>query len=249
VEPIPPLVAIRRPWPSPSLNPGVPSAFIANWGDVFVGASAATAGNQRPVADGSWVAGFGLGDATRSIALELNGGCGSIKNFCSNGGFGARISRVLINQSRSWLALAGAWQNGLQWGNEGQQDNIYSGTLSYAFPLRAPQSRFAQTLQINAGIGNSTFAPYSAVDSESKVGGFASIGVELTPSLGVSAGWSGRGANAQLSYTPFREAPLTLNLLGSDLTGQTPSGTVAVFSINWGSNFLTPNFSSSKPVQ
>jgi hypothetical protein len=242
VDPIPPLVSIKRPWPSPNLNPGVPSAFIANWGDVYITGVGATAGSQRPDADGSWVGGFGLGDATKAVAVEVNGGCGSFKQFCSNGGLGFRISRVLIKKPTGWLALAGGWQNAVQWGNEGDQDNIYSAGLSYAFPLRPIRSGFGQTLQINAGVGNSSFAPYSATNSEDQIGGFASIGVELSPAVGISAGWSGRGANAQLSYTPFGNTPLTFNLLGADLFNQNPSGAVAVFSVSWGTNYLTPNF-------
>lgn len=241
-DPIPPLTAIRRLWPSPSLNPGVPSAYIANWGDVFVGVSAATAGNLRPNADGSWGAGFGLGNAERAVALEVSGGCGSFKQFCANGGLGFRVSRVLMKTPTSLLALAGGWQNTVQWGNEGRQDNIYYGTLSYSFPLRSIQSNFPQTLQINAGVGNSSFAPFDPINSEDNIGGFASIGVQLSPALGLSAGWSGRGANAQLSYTPFRDTPVTVNLLGADLFNQNPAGTVGVLSVTWGRTFLTPNF-------
>ena len=241
LEPIAPLTIGQRLWPSPSLNPGVPSAFIANWGDVFVAASAGTASDVRDNVDGAWIAGFGLGDATRAVALEFSGGCGSVKKFCSNGGLGVRMSRVLINQPTARVALAAGWQNGVQWGNEGRQDNIYSATLTYALPLR-PGNSFGQTLQFNAGVGNSSFAPYSATDSESKVGGFGSVGVELSPALGLSAGWSGRGMNAQLSYTPLRDTPITLSLLGADLFNQTPDGTVGVFTVSWGTNFSTPDF-------
>jgi hypothetical protein len=243
-EPIPPITSISPVWPSPSLNPGVPSAFIANWGDIYAIATAATAGEQRGVADGSWTAGFGLGDSVRAVGLEINGGCGSVKSFCSNGGFGLRLGRVLINEPDRRLALTGAWQNGVQWGNEGEQDDIYSVTLSYAVPLRPPSSHFGQTLQINAGAGNSTFAPYVSTDSEGEIGGFVSIGVELSPRVGLSAGWSGRGVNAQLSYSPFLNVPMTLNLLGADLLNQTPAGTVGVFTMSWRANFSTPNFNS-----
>lgn len=242
VDPIPPLVAIQRPWPSPNLNPGVPSAFVANWGDFYITGVAATAGSQRPDADGSFVGGFGLGNATKAVAVEVNGGCGSFKDFCGNGGLGFRIGRVLTKKPTGWLSFAAGWQNAVQWGYEGDQDNIYSAGFSYAFPLRPIQSGFGQTLQINAGIGNSTFAPYSATNSEDQIGGFASIGVELSPAVGLSAGWSGRGANAQLSYSPFRNIPMTLSLLGADLFNQNPAGTVAVFSVSWGTNYLTPNF-------
>lgn len=240
---IPPLVKREKPWPSPSLSPGVPSAFVANWGDVFVGVSGATAGQQRGgTVDGSWNAGFGLGSAAKSVALEISGGCGSVKDFCANGGFTGRIGRLLVNQARSRIGVAGAWQNFAQWGNEGRQDNVYYGALSYALPLRPAGSGFGQTLQFNAGVGNSTYAPFTPTNSQNAVGGFGSIGLELSPALGVSAGWSGRGANAQLSYTPLRDVPITLNVLGADLFNQTPSGAVAVFSISWGTNFTTPRF-------
>lgn len=241
LEPIPPITTMKPPWPSPSLNPGVPSAFVAQWGDVFVGVSGGTPGT-RPDVDGSLGLGFGLGSSTRSVALEVNAGCGSFKRFCGSGGLGFRLGRVLVQNPTGWLAVSGLWQNAVQWSFEGRQDNIVAATVSYARPLRPISSGFAQTLQFNAGVGNSTLAPYTATNSESKVGGFASIGVELTPALGVSTGWSGRGVNAQLSYTPFEATPLTFNLLGADLFNQNPSGTVAVLSVVWGNNFRTPNF-------
>lgn len=240
---IPPLVTTRKPWPAPSLSPGVPSSFIANWGDVFVGVSAATAGKQRDsTADGSWSAGFGLGDAAKAVAIEFSGGCGSIKDFCVNGSFDVKLGRLLINQPKGRLAISGAWQNFAQWGNEGRQDNTYYGGFSYALPLDPNNKAFERTLMFSAGVGNSRYATYSATDSQNQIGGFGSIGIELSPAVGLSAGWSGRGANAQLSFTPFREAPISINLLGADLFNQSPAGTVGVLSVSWGNNFRTPSF-------
>lgn len=239
---IPPIARREKPWPAPALAPGVPSGFVANWGDVFLGLSGATPGNQRDgVVDGSWTAGFGLGSSTESIGVEISGGCGSVRNFCANGSFTTRVGRLLINQPNARLGVAAAWQNLVQWGNEGRQDNVYYGALSLGFPLR-PGQTFAQTMQVNVGVGNSQYAPFVAEGSESKIGGFASVGLELTRFMGLSAGWSGRGANAQISITPVRDLPITVNLLGADLLNQTPSGTVAVLSISWGTNFLTPSF-------
>ena len=250
MAPIEPLVAVVPVWPTPSLSPGVPSAFLASWGDVFGIATAATRGNERDVADGSFAAGFGLGNAVKAVALEVAGGCGSIKSFCSNGGFGLRLGRVFVNTPTIHLALTGSWQNGVQWSNEaantpaGRQDNIYSAALSVATPLQPPGSYFGQTLQFNLGVGNSTFAPYVTTGSESQVGVFASVGVELSNYAGISAGWSGRGVNSQISFTPFRDIPLTLNILGADLFNQTPFGAVGILSLSWRTNFSTPNFAA-----
>jgi len=235
------VVKKQKPWPSPSLSPGVPSGFIANWGDVFFSVTGATPGS-RPDVDGSLAAGFGLGDAVKIIALEIDGACGSFKNFCGNGAFDARLGRILVNKANQKLALAVAWQNFAQWGYEAPADNTFYGVLTYAIPLRKAGSSFAQTLQINAGTGNSQYAPYTAQNSESAVGGFASVGVELTPYAGFSAGWSGRGANVQLSVTPFRDVPITINLSGVDVLNNTPNGTVGVLSVSWGTNFRTASF-------
>ncbi len=211
---------------------------------MFASVTGATAGNAREgsQADGSWQVGFGLGDSAKAFAVELSAGCGSVKRFCANGSVSGRVGRLLINRADARLSVVGAWQNFAQWGTEGRQNNVFYSGLSYAIPLRPPGKGFGQTLLFNAGVGNSTLAAYNPQDPESTWGGYGSVGIELTPSTGVSAGWSGRGVNAQFSYSPFRNVPITLNVLGADLFNQTPSGTVAVFSIGWGTNFTTPRF-------
>jgi len=250
LSPIAPLTKRIPPWPTPSLSPGVPSAFLASWGDVFAIASIGSRGKKRDHADGSFAAGFGLGNSVKSVALEVTGGCGSVDEFCSNGGLGLRLGRVFVNKPALQVAFTGAWQNGIQWSTEalefdtGRQDNIYSATLSVAFPLQRRGSYFGQTFQINAGVGNSTFAPFVATGSQSQVGGFGSVGLEINDLMGVSAGWSGRGVNAQLSLTPFRDTPITVSLLGADLFNQTPYGAVGVLSVSWRTNFSTPNFAA-----
>lgn len=230
-------------WASPSLSPGVPSAFIAKWGDVYAGVSAATPGRARAgVADGSFVLGFGLGDLARSVAVDISGGCGSIKSFCSNGAFDVKVGRLFLDKSAARLAVALGWQNAAQWGIEGPQDDTFYGVATYAVPLRRSSNRFGQTLQFSAGMGNSRYAPYVSNGSAGQLGVFASAGLELSPNTGISAGWSGRGANAQLSWTPIRGVPLSVNVLGADLFNQTPAGTVGVLSLGWGTNFRTATF-------
>lgn len=71
---------------------------------------------------------------------------------------------------------------------------------------------------------------------------FGSIGLELLPNLGISGGWSGRGANAGISLVPFKRTPLTINLVAADIFYLTSNVPVGVLSISWGSNFRTAQF-------
>lgn len=233
---IPP-VRIGADYTAPSLQPGVPSAFIANWGDYFIGVSGATRGRLRDNVDGSINMGVGLGDAVKALALELDLNIASINNFGSNGTFDAKVARVLENRSDFRLGASVGVVNIAEWGNETKANANPYGVATAAWPLQPGNANFKQTLQVSVGFGGETFAP-----EQENFGAFGSIGVELLPNLGISGGWSGRGANAGVSYVPFKRTPLTLSLVAADIFDNTTNGPVGVLSISWGSNFRTAQF-------
>ena len=233
---IPP-VRIGAEYSAPSLQPGVPSAFIANWGDYFIGVSGATEGRQRDNVDGSVNMGVGLGDAYKAVALELDLNIASINNFGANGTFDAKLARVLVNRSNFRLAASVGVVNIAEWGDDPKADTNPYGVATVAWPLQPNNPKFKQTLQISVGGGGETFA-----FEEENVGMFGSIGLELLPNLGISGGWSGRGANAGISLVPFKRTPLTINLVAADIFDLTSNGPVGVLSISWGSNFRTAQF-------
>jgi hypothetical protein len=230
-------VAVGPEYSAPSLSPGVPSAFIAGWGDYFVGVSGATRGRVRDTVDGSLNLGFGIGDMAEAVAVELSLNIASLNRFGANGTFDAKVGRLLVNQPTFRLGASVGVVNVAEWGNDPKSDANPYGVLTAAWPLRPDHSDFTQTLQISAGAGGETFG-YNGANA----GGFASVGVELLPNVGLSAGWSGRGGNAGLSWVPFKRTPLTLSVVGADLFNQTAEGPVAVFSLSWGSNFRTAQF-------
>jgi hypothetical protein len=231
---IPP-VRIGAEYSAPSLQPGVPSAFIANWGDYFIGVSGAN--RQSDNLDGSINMGVGLGDAYKAVALELDLNIASIKDFGANGTFDAKLARVLVNRSNFRLAASVGVVNIAEWGDAPKADTNPYGVATLAWPLRPNDPKFKQTLQISVGGGGETFA-YREEDG----GIFGSIGIELLPNLGISGGWSGRGANAGISLVPFKRTPLTINLVAADIFDQTSNGPIGVLSISWGSNFRTAQF-------
>ena len=76
----------------------------------------------------------------------------------------------------------------------------------------------------------------------SSQGVIASLGVELAPNVGLSAGWVGRGINASLSVVPVRGVPLFVTISGVNLDNSGNVGRAAVLSLTWGGSFRTATF-------
>lgn len=219
----------------------MPSAYVANWGDFYVQASAGVGGG-RDLSDGdfdaAFSAGLGFGNERRNLAVELRWNVASFKNFNSNGSFDVAMARTLIDQPRLQVSVAGGIFDVYAYRQAPSSETIPAatgfGVVSVALPLRKPNFRFNQVLQISLGVGGRDFAALDENFEGSDVSLFGAIGVEVTPNVGLSAGVSGRGANLNLSYTPFREVPIAINLLAADVFNQSPFGTVGVFTVSWG---------------
>lgn len=238
--PLPPLM-------SAPLNGGMPTGFVGSWGDYYLAGSAATPGKLRDgVVDGSVALGIGLGDPINAVGVDLSWGIGSVKNFGANGGFNGSIGRVLVNQPKLVVSVAGGVINAFAYGTElnnglDSPSNGY-GAVSAVLPLRPSDPVFRQMLQLSAGIGGNFFAPLDVNFQGPTTGGFVAAGVELSPQVGVSMALSGRGTNLSLGWVPFPRLPVFVNLLAADVFAATPYGTVGVITIGWSDNILTGFF-------
>jgi hypothetical protein len=235
---------LLEPYSPPNLGGGLPTAYVANWGDFYVLASAGF-GGDRDVSDGDFDAAFstgvGFGDDQQLVAVELRWNIASFKNFNSNGSFDVAVGRTLVNQPRLQVLVAGGILDAYAYRNSSSSESIPDptgfGVVTMALPLREPNFRFNQVLQISAGVGGRDFAGLDSNFRGPSTSAFGAIGVELAPNVGLSAGVSGRGSNVNLSYTPFRELPIAINLVAADVFDQSPFGTVAVLTVSWGDNF------------
>ena len=238
-------VPVTPAFPLPYIGGAVPTAYIGGWGNYWFGLSGGTPGKLRDgQVDASFNAGIGFGDFYNLAALEVDWGVGSIKNLGANGGFNVSLGRLLVDQPRFQLAAAGGVLSFYTYGTEGNREPASGyGVITMATPLRPGNYDFAQVMQLSLGAGGYQFG-YSNPDTleTDSTGYFASLGLQITRNVGLSVGWSNRGTNVNLSYTPFRDLPIYLNVVGSDLFNTSPSGTVAVFSISWGDDFRTALF-------
>ena len=240
-----PVAAGPQSYSPPNLTPTqIPTAFVAEWGNYFVSSSVYGFDDVNPsswVTDGCINLGVGFGNARRAVAVEVDFNQESLSGRETGASFDVRIARDLIYKPKFRLALSGGWLAVASYGDVQAKGNSPYGAITAAWPLRPNDPNFRQTLQLNAGGGGGRFQRIDSPDLVSS-GVFASAGVELTPNLGISAGWAGRGINAGVSFVPARGIPLTLTVSGVNLTNTDNAGRAAAFTVTWGGTFRTATF-------
>jgi hypothetical protein len=232
IEPLIKAATVKRIY-SPGLNFGTPSAFGASWGDLFIGASGATAGKARDDVDGSISAGFGLGDPQKLIGLEFSYNIGSIKNFGENGTFDLKAHRIVYAKGNNQVAVAAGWNTFAQYGNEGIRPSGAYGVVTTYSLLKPNDPVNKMPVSFSLGAGGGDFR--QGTDS---TGVFGGAGLQVHPQVGLGLGWSGVGLNAGVSFVPVPTIPLIINAQGADLTDNSPGGTVFILSVGYGFNFL-----------
>jgi hypothetical protein len=234
------------PYKPPNLNPTqVPSAYVAEWGNYFVAASVYGYengnGSSGLTTDGAVSVGVGAGNARKFVAVEVDFNLESFADTNNGGTLDVRLGRQLIGTHNFVLQLGAGWLGVASYGTWPDEDGSPYGVITAAWALRPDDPVFRQTLQINLGGGDGRFQRLDAVDLPSS-GVIASLGVELAPNLGISAGWAGRGLNASLSYVPLRGVPLYLSFSGANITNVDSTGRAVAFSVSWGGSFRTATF-------
>ena len=235
-----PLIKLKIAQPKPTYPPGLsfaaPSAFGANMGDVFVGASAATAGNRGNSIndiDASTSIGFGLGNSQKLVGLELSFNNGSVKNFGSNGTFDLKAHRIVYAKGTNQVGVAAGWNTFAQYGDEPIRPSSAYGVAT-AYSLLKPKDPVNQMpISFSLGAGGGDFR-----QGNSSTGIFTGVGVQVHPQVGLGLGWSGVGLNIGASYVPFPTVPLTITAQGADITNNSQGGTVFVLGVGYGFNFL-----------
>lgn len=233
------------PYSAPSVTPTqMPTAFTAEWGNYFVSTSSYAYEQWRSndlFADGCLNLGAGIGNPRTAVAVEIDYNIESFRGVPEGGSVDVRVGRSIVNHSRFKAAVGGGLLRAFTYGQLSNEPKSAYGVLTMAWPLRPNDEGFRQTLQLNLGAGSGRFQRIDQGWLPSQ-GVVASLGVELAPNVGLSAGWVGRGVNATLSVVPVRGVPLFLSLSGVNLDDSGDAGRAAVLSLTWGGSFRTATF-------
>lgn len=214
-----------QPKTSPAFSIFNPVGFGADKNLVFFSIDYQSRTRGGNVSDGEAGIGVGLGDATKSVGVELSYG---LNSFGSSSGFGsgafsAKIHRRLSDDTSVAIGWNQFAQVNFGGGQTDYPKNSYYAAATKIFitndDINKPFSRIALT----GGVGGGVFLPYDAnISPQADRGGlgvFGSVGVRVARPVSAVVEWTGQDLAAGVSVAPFDNFPLVITPAFRDITG------------------------------
>jgi len=220
---------------SPALTIVTPTGFGADNNTGFVSATYQGRTRYSDVDDGAVGFGVGLGDARRSVGVELSytiASFGSNRSFGS-GGFNAKVHRQLSED----FAAAVGWNGFLNIGDRNDFEHSIYGVATKIFRTQADINKPFSRVAVSAGLGNGQFRTEDDTErGEEAVNVFGSVALRVARPVSFIAEWTGQDLGLGLSIAPFRNFPLVITPAVRDITGA-GDGTRFVLGTGFGFKF------------
>jgi hypothetical protein len=243
ILPLPPAVelaktAYRR---TPGSSSGTPTAYGAEFGDVFLDAgyqhrTRYTKGLPwRQRCDGAVAGGFGLGNPRRTIGIES-----TITSYTTirSGFFRVTSFSFKVHRALPWnLAIAGGWEDAIHGAGTDGGSSKYAVVTSYIRTREILGSPFS-SITLSLGVGNERFQHEEAFYAgKHGVGAFGSVGVRVLRPVSLLADWTGQDLMLGASIVPFARFPLFITPSFADVTGSAGDGARFVLGVGMDFNF------------
>ncbi|WP_295614440.1 S-layer homology domain-containing protein [Chamaesiphon sp. GL140_3_metabinner_50] len=214
----------RKPLNAPAGGITTPTAFGANWGDIFAGAGYQ---DNLPIAiapNGSdnntvYGGGIGLGNSKTFVGLETSYTSAGT-SLAQRGGFNFKLHKQLGDN----LSIAAGWENAIRNGYTTANDpkDTYYGAITGILPVGAT-SNFTATV----GAGSGRFRTFNDLTADNKnVNIFGSLGFRFSENIAVAADYNGRNFSVGLPLTVklgdtigLQVTPALLDIAGDQNTG------------------------------
>ncbi|MGF2037664.1 MAG: hypothetical protein RMZ43_020475 [Nostoc sp. CmiVER01] len=225
---IDPIVRLGEPpKASPGSTAGTPSAYGASFGQAYIGGGLFFPFDEdKDRVDGSLSVGFGLGNAVKSIGLEVNAnitsvGGGDNFDFGDSGGVGFKLHRYLGDGT----SVAVGWSNPIKWGDVTRAKDTIYGVVTKSFSLQPDNANNKLPLTISVGLGSGAFRSKGAIEAgENSANLFASLGLRVIPQVSLVSSWTGNRVNMGASFAPLKNIPIVINTIFTDVTSNFDSG-------------------------
>ena len=226
------IIKTEPPRAFPGSTAGTPSGYGASGGQVYVGVGLLfpLEEDSDGFRDGSYSAGFGLGDPLKSVGLEVN------VNFASSGGTYFKGGEFDVGTSgymglkfhkylRDRTSVAVGWSNALKWGESSDNKDTIYGVVTRAFLLQPDNPHHQLPLTISVGFGNGGFRSLGArAAGGNNANIFGSLGLRVIPEASLVSSWTGNRVNVGTSIAPFRNRPIVINAILTDISRNFDTG-------------------------
>lgn len=211
-----------------------PTAFGAQTGDIFFGATYQEQVRFFDEDDGAVVVGFGVGDARRIVALETAVSIYDLfGDTFEDGGVSFKLHRLIGDD----LAVAIGVENAIVWGNTDGDQSVY-GVVSKVFRLRENSSEPLSRLTASVGLGGGRFRSLDDIeDKEGSTNVFGSIGLQVVEPVTLIANWTGQDLYLGASIVPIQGVPLVITPAVADVTGNAGDEPRFILGIGYGLSF------------
>ncbi|MBE9216144.1 hypothetical protein IQ247_26375 [Plectonema cf. radiosum LEGE 06105] len=211
---------------APGSTAGTPSAYGASWGQAYVGGGLFFPLDKGRT-DGSLSVGFGLGDTVKSVGVEVNanitsvGGGNSNFDFGDSGSLGFKVHKYLGNGA----AVAVGFSNPITWGDSNKAKDTIYGVATKSFNLQPNDPDNKMPLTISLGVGSGSFRSKGAIEAgDNPANIFGSIGIRTAPEVAWVSSWTGNRLNIGGSFAPFKQTPIVINAIFTDVTNNFGDG-------------------------
>jgi hypothetical protein len=213
-----PRIVVPQPVPefeaSPALSIYIPVGYGADRNTVFLSGSYQSSVREDSGDVGAAGIGIGLGNAAKTVGVELSYALETSENF-GEGGFNAKIHRRLGQD----LAGAIGWNGFLNFGRNDFEQSKY-GVITKVFrtqeSLNSPFSR----VSVTAGVGDGQFRSNGAVKAgDNNVNVFGNVALRVIRPVSLIAEWTGQDLALGLSIAPFKNLPFVITPAVRDIAG------------------------------
>lgn len=230
----------ERPWVVPGVTLSTPTGFTAQWGDVFSAFSVNDRTRFGRIADGYAMVGFGFGNPTKWLGIELTLGFLNVKRVFNSGkGLTAKIGHTFSDGT----SVAIGKIDFLQWppnaADTGSSEYI---AVSRAFQLNYDPREPFSLLVVNLGLGDGQFKSDEKFRSETPgVGLFSSLSLRVLEPVNIIANWN-HNLHVGASVSPFRKIPVIFTLAVLDTLRTQGDGLRYALAISYADSIFSRSF-------
>lgn len=212
----------------PGVSASSPLGFGPNFGDAFIGAGYQARARYTDADDGSASFGFGMGNSTKLVGIEV-----VITSLSTvNSGFFKRtagefkVHRMLNSSTSVGVGVEDVKINGAT----DSKESWYVALSKYAH--LGTGSTF-NAVVLNVGAGNGRFqSEDDFLGGKDGWNAFASAGLRVNSWLGAIADWTGQDLNLGVSIVPLKKLPIIITPVVADVTQGAGDG--ARFTVGFG---------------